>query len=138
METQFASGELVKQGISVEACGLGYLPHPFGTAFELSEARFSLSNLILPACAGLFICWPGGLLLFDCSELRGLTVDSALEAGLKVVDLLSLGLGVEGELGVVLQGKLFGAEELGLGGGIVDVSANRLGSLVEDSWICCC
>ena len=59
METQFASGELVKQGISVEACGLGYLPHPFGTAFELSEARFSLSNLILPACAGLFICWPG-------------------------------------------------------------------------------
>jgi len=39
-------------------------------------------------------------------------------------------LGVERELGVVVQGKLFGAEELGLGGGIVDVGANRLGSLV--------
>ena len=130
METQFASGELVKQGISVEACGLRDLPHSFGTAFELSESSFCLSNLILPGCAGLFICWPGRLLLFDCRKLRGLTVDSTLEAGLKVVDLLSFGLGIERQLGVVLQGKLFGAEELGMGGGIVDVGANRLGSLV--------
>jgi hypothetical protein len=33
METQFAGGELVEQGICVEAGCLGYLPHPFGAAF---------------------------------------------------------------------------------------------------------
>jgi hypothetical protein len=131
METQFTSGEFVEQGIRVEAGILGNLPHPFRTAFELSKARFSLSNLILPGCAGLSTGWPGRLLfLFDSSKLCGLTVDSTLEAGLKVVDLLSLGLGIERQLGVVLQGKLFGAEEFSLGGGIADVSANRLGSLV--------
>jgi hypothetical protein len=53
-----------------------------------------------------------------------------LKAGLKVVDLLSLGLGMERQSGVVLQGKLFGAEQFSLRGGIVDVGANRLGSLV--------
>jgi hypothetical protein len=70
------------------------------------------------------------LLLFDCRKLCGLTVDSGLKAGLKVVDLLSFGLGIERQLGIVLQGKLFGAEEFSLGGGIVHVGANRLGSLV--------
>jgi hypothetical protein len=57
-------------------------------------------------------------------------VKGGLEGRLKKVDLLSLGLGVERHLGVVLQGKLFGAEEFSLGGGIADLSANRLGSLV--------
>jgi hypothetical protein len=53
------------------------------------------------------------------------SLDGGLEAGLKVVYLLSLGLGVERQLRVVLQGKLFGVEELGLGGGIVDVGAKK-------------
>jgi len=90
-ETQFTSGELVKQGVCVEAGILGDLPHPFGAAFELSEASFSLSNLILPGCAGLSTGWPGRLLLFDSSKLCGLNMDGGLKAGLKVVDLLSLG-----------------------------------------------
>jgi hypothetical protein len=46
METQFASGEFVEHRVSIEACRLGYLPHPFGAAFELSESGFSMSNLI--------------------------------------------------------------------------------------------
>jgi len=53
METQFASGVFVEQGIRVEAGIVGDLLHPFGAAFELSEARFSLSNLILPGLCGL-------------------------------------------------------------------------------------
>jgi hypothetical protein len=130
METQLLSCELIEQGVSVKAGALGNLPYPFGSAFELCETSFTLSELILPNGVGLSAGEPGRAFLFDCSKLGCLTVDSTLEAGLKDVDLLSLGLGIEPELGVVLQGKLFGAEELGLGGGIIDVSANRLGSLV--------
>ena len=95
MEAQFASGEFVKQGICVEACGLGDLPHPFGTAFELSAASFSLSNLILPGGAGLSIGGPGRRMVFDCSKLGGLVVKGGLEGRLKGVDLLSFGLGAE-------------------------------------------
>ena len=109
METQFTSGELVKHAVRVETCVLGDLPHPFGSAFELGEPCFCLGNLILPGCAGLFTCGPAGPFLFDCSKLCGLTVDSTLEAGLKAVDLLSLGLGMERQFGVALQRKLFGA-----------------------------
>jgi len=79
METQFPSGELVEHGISVEACGPGNLPHPFGTAFELSKASFSLSNLIPQGCAGLPTGWPGWPFRFDCSKLGGLAVDGGLE-----------------------------------------------------------
>jgi hypothetical protein len=125
METQFTGGKLIKQSVGVEACLPGDLPHPFGSAFELSESCLSLRNLVVPCRAGLSTGWPGRLLLFDSSKLCGLTTDGGLKAGLKVVDLLSLGLGIERQLGVVLQGKLFGAEEFGLGGGIVDVGANR-------------
>jgi hypothetical protein len=57
-------------------------------------------------------------------------MDGGLEAGLKVVDLLSFGLGTERQLRVVLQRKLLGAEELSHGRSIGDVGANRLGSLV--------
>ena len=106
METQFTSGELVEHGVRVEACVVGDLPHPFESAFELSEACFCLNNLILPKCAGLFT---GGPFLFDCSKLCGLAVDGGLERGLKGVDLLGFGLGVERQLRVVLQRKLFGA-----------------------------
>ena len=102
METQFTSGEFVKQGIRVEAGIVGDLPHPFESAFELSEARFSVSNLILPSCAGLSTGWPGEPFLFDCGKLSGLVMDGALKAGLKIVDLLSFGLGVERQLGVML------------------------------------
>jgi hypothetical protein len=96
----------------------------------LSEASFSSSNLVLPGSADLSTGWPAQLILFDSNKLCGLTVDSTLKAGLKVVDLLSLGVCIERQLGVVLQGKLFSAEELSLGGSIVDVAANRLGKLV--------
>ena len=96
METQFTGGEFVKQGIRVEACVVGDLPHPFESAFELSEARFSVSNLILPSCAGLSTGWPGGPFLFDCGKLCGLAMDDGLECGLKGADLLSFGLGIEG------------------------------------------
>jgi hypothetical protein len=34
-KTQFASGELVEQRVSVEAGARGDLPHPFGPSFEL-------------------------------------------------------------------------------------------------------
>jgi hypothetical protein len=65
-------------------------------------------------------------------------VKSALEAGLKVVDLLSFGLGIEGDLGVVLQGKLFGAEELGLGSTVWDVNPILSEASFEDSWASWC
>jgi len=58
-------------------------------------------------------------------------VDSTLKADLEVVDLLSLGLGIERQLGVVLQGKLFGAEELGFGGRVWEVRTDRL------MWLLC-
>ena len=32
METQFASGELIEHGVSVEPCFVGDLPYPFGSA----------------------------------------------------------------------------------------------------------
>ena len=95
METQFASGELVKHGIRVDPGIVGDLPHPFGTAFELSAASFSLSNLILPGGAGLSIGGPGRRMVFDCSKLGGLVVKGGLEGRLKGADLLSFGLGVE-------------------------------------------
>jgi len=95
METQFTSGELVKHGVSVEGCVLGDLPHPFESAFELGEPCFSLGNLILPGCAGLFTCGPGGPFLLDCSKLCGLVMDGGLQRGLKGVDLLRFCLGVE-------------------------------------------
>ena len=90
MEAQFASGEFVKQGICVEACGLGDLPHPFGTAFELSEAGFSLSNLILPGGAGLSIGGPGRRMAFDGSKLGGLGYEwrfGGLPEGCRSVEL---------------------------------------------------
>ena len=130
METQFTGGELIKQRVRIKACVVGYLPHPFGSAFELSESCLSLRNLVVPCRVGLFSCGPCGPFLFNCGKLGGLTVDSTLEAGLKVVDLLGFGPGVERQFRVVLQRKLFGAEELSLGGTIWDVGPNRFGNLV--------
>ena len=131
METQFTGGELVKQRVRIKAGVMGYLPHPLGSAFELSESCLSLRNLVVPCRVGLFSCGPGGAFLLDCSKLGGLTVDSTLEAGLKDVDLLSLRLGIERELGIVLQRKLFGAEELSLGGGIGNVRGDRFRSFIS-------
>src|SRR6516164_3534368 len=109
METQFTGGELVKHGVRVETCVLGDLLYPFGSAFELSEVCFCLSNLVLPKCARLFTCGPGGTFLFDCSKLCGLALDGGLERSLQGVDLLGFGLGMERQFGVVLQRKLFRA-----------------------------
>ena len=88
METQFTGGELIKQRVRIKAGVMGYLPHPFGSAFELSESCLSLRNLVVPCRVGLFSCGPGGAFLLDCSKFGGLTVDCTLEAGLKDVDLV--------------------------------------------------
>jgi hypothetical protein len=50
--------------------------------------------------------------VLDCSKLGGLTVDSTLEAGLKVVDLLSFCLGIE-RVGCYAAMKVFHTEDLG-------------------------
>ena len=91
METQFASRELIEQRVGVEAGFLGNLPHPFGPTFELRQARFSLSELILPGRTGLSVGRPDRRLVFDGSKLDDLVMKGGLEGRLKDVDLLGFG-----------------------------------------------
>jgi hypothetical protein len=48
METQFLSGKLIKAGVGIKGRRSKQAPHPFGSAFELCQTCFKLSNLILP------------------------------------------------------------------------------------------